>query len=1465
MYYEASDYTILYLDLPEVEVGNSTIHPIYLSDFPDTIEGSGSVEITVSTQRIYSGVFYAYVKAEIDGEMSVVATLRVDLTVEPSALITGIDLDTIRESKWFKYPYQSSTGYYVLLERKNVTIHIANLNPGALDAVLKVTGNNTPFIIPSEKLEFDEDRDAINITLPVIYWDYVEPGTYELNFAIQKKIFKCTYNDATGVWEVYEETLYNLTNVTHIVTVEEVDPPPFVWDLDTYIEDLDFQWTTDDNLYLDIDVNAKIYADIRESCLNCYDPANFPYQAIYSIFDFMAQLCYNDGGLYGIGGMTSTRLTPNQGGDAYWESVQQTVTKQDDFPYMYIKRTHGTIRVNRYEHLPLSIYDIMRLARTSGARVTLRVLNWHPGQNDYDEIYDYVEVYPYVFEPPFYAILSSDVDLSEPEYNVSIWHSLETGYVLSVPLHFKAHIDVDRIMGDEEFQHSFELMHLPDTSNDTAVLIVTVKVSSDTAEYELGQKVYPLYMLEENPYGFEANITGMDTGTIEFTMRYNDETGEYEPYEGLRHRTIGDILFNIGDLNGRFDPWVLRTIKWLDINISLYDKVFNRIIATIGGRYNISEAIRKALGESTGNSPPYAGLEYSPRIISVGDEVVFNSTSMDSDGRIVEARWQIIDENGTVVYEATETIFTYSFSKPGTYIIVLIVKDNEGATSNTSAVIHVLGNLVIAEEVGVDLGSIPGAMIINPGKTSIVIEVKHVATGLTKTIIGKNPISISDIIYMQPNTPYQGLFELTIKIGSNKYPEVHVWLDILILDTGEVYVNVVETWNTWLQDSNGVWRPVKKNGDPINVNRGGVLRVRSYEIWEKIYLGFLGKFLEEAGFPQNKINWLLSNIKIRYEKGAHPHYEYWTNTLVLPAKEEIYCLSYIKTPRISGWYNLVLNTWVRCDESLEDFYHEFGHAIKYNFYSQQDIMRKILDSLGTGGQHQVDEPFPAYFNIKYLSSIGAYDEGHSEFFATLVVEYIRGTIYYNTTLPLYDRARFYDEYDAQHVFQRAGGTSFYGTKYDGYTVEGRVAGALLAVLYGSPDPSLGPNYKSRPADAVRAYRYFLDGIGFCEKYLGRVPLNIREAFYGIMAAHPELIDKIMDYASPQKYNLMLILNNYSGPTGSVWGRLVIVTPRRLSSIEASYQNLGSIVTISVNDIVLFYATPFARIYTRSLVPIPCDYRFVLIDPMNAKVVLIADVSGSFGSYIQFHRSGLRLVGEMKIYIYFMNGSTVTVYGNNFVIVPHSAILIEQDNDSTSITVLEGEIELETSNGDKYTIDSGKKASLDPIGNLITISNVDISSIDDWWNKPITVDMNETMPSEIIGEEPIKNIYRMLLSRIVYDPSTGLMGGNTLKIIVYLNETLVQNTGYEGIITIIIRDKYGKILLNKTQETNGLSTITSSLNIPILYSGPLNIEVYIDNMKMREDTINVGFNYLLVIIPVIIIALIAIIIAIRRRH
>ncbi len=1482
MYYEVSNETELRLDLPEINDGGVRVFPVSVYGMPDYIEGSGSVDIRIETSDQYSGVFYVHVEAKVGNEWVTAASLKLDLTEKPSGIISYVEVDsgTLKEAKWFKYSYQSSTGYYVLLDQKNITIYIEMLNPGAQHAIftypdilgniyIKLEEDHIIHRMNHDEIVFKPGEDAIVIKGEIGLRDYAAPGTYDLIFSLTKRMKLCTYNDATGVYDVYKVVTYNLSNITYSLTVKEVEPPPFLRKADAYVKDLDFSFYSNDNLYFHEVLKATLDVDVEESCLSCYDPVHF-YPTMQwvrtEIYLGMGILDSNGETWYGIGSRVSTMEVDESDEYVGWVYVSQDIDRQDEFPYMYIRRTSGRARMNVSAEIPLTIWNLMFLSRLSGLKMELAIFNYNPTAWSYNEtlVREEYEVYPYVFEPPFYAILYSDVNVTDLNYTLAI-APVDNGYVISVPLHFMAHVDVERIIGDEEFEECFGRYGLPDTSNDTAVLIVTVKLLSDHSEYELGQKAFPIYLLEQNPYGFNANVTGVDTGTIPFTMKGiegpNGGIIGYEPYEAVTRRTIGDIAFDNLDFSIMMDPWLIRTAKWLEINVTLLDKVFNKVVASYGERYNISDLIRGYF--NTTNSCPSASIEYEPSIVSVGEDVVFRSTSEDPDGRIVETHWQIIDENGSIVYESYETMFTYSFEAPGTYLVVLSVKDDGGAVANTTTVLHVLGDFVIMEETGVDIGGVPPANTVAPG--SVVIEVEHVSTGLKKTISGKNPFTIGDIIFMQPNTPYQGLFELTIRIGaSSNYPETHIWLEVTILDTGEVYVNVVETWNTWLMDSDGVWRPVVRGGDLINVNDGAVFRVRNYELWEEIYVSFLRQFLEEAGIPKSDIVWLLAGSRIEHERGAHPHYEYWSGTLVLPSEEEMYCLSYLRSSQVSGWYNLVLKTGVRCDESLEDFYHEFGHAIKYNFYSQQGLMRKILDYLGTGGQHSVDEPFPAYLGIKYLSSVGAFDEGHSEFFATLLVEYIRGTAYYNTTLPVYGRARFYDEYDAQHVFSKPGGTSFYGTKYEGYTVEGRVAGSLLAVLYGSPDPSQGSDYESRPADAVRAYSAFLDGVGFCRKYLQRVPINVREALYGILAAHPELTDKVIHYASPSMYNLMLTLNTYNGPTGSVWGSLVVVVPRSSGTIYASYQDSGSLITVSVGDAVMFQATPLSKISPAPYIG-SAAFRFIIVDPATGKPVALVDARGSAGSYIQFHRGGIRLVGDIEAYIDFMSGTTVTVYGNNFVVIPHSTVLVSQDEGGASVTVIDGEVEVEAGNGGKEFVTAGEVAVLDASGAVVRVESIDTTSISEWRSEPIIMNASEASASEVVGEEPLASIYNNIVSQVSLEPPSNVVGGSTLDIVVHLNESLVKRMGYEGLITIIVRDKDGRVLLNETHETRGHYSVKSSLPIPIMYFGELRIEVLADNWRVYEGSVGVGISYYLVAVPVAAAVAIAAALVIRRRR
>ncbi|MCE4611491.1 MAG: ABC transporter substrate-binding protein [Desulfurococcales archaeon] len=75
------------------------------------------------------------------------------------------------------------------------------------------------------------------------------------------------------------------------------------------------------------------------------------------------------------------------------------------------------------------------------------------------------------------------------------------------------------------------------------------------------------------------------------------------------------------------------------------------------------------------NNPPYAIAKASALFVNVGEPIEFDaSLSRDSDGTIVEYIWDFGD--GTT---ATGVKVTHAYELPGSYIVVLTVKDDKGA------------------------------------------------------------------------------------------------------------------------------------------------------------------------------------------------------------------------------------------------------------------------------------------------------------------------------------------------------------------------------------------------------------------------------------------------------------------------------------------------------------------------------------------------------------------------------------------------------------------------------------------------------------------------------------------------------------------------------------------------------------------------------------------------------------------
>lgn len=88
------------------------------------------------------------------------------------------------------------------------------------------------------------------------------------------------------------------------------------------------------------------------------------------------------------------------------------------------------------------------------------------------------------------------------------------------------------------------------------------------------------------------------------------------------------------------------------------------------------------------NEPPTATFGVSTRDPTVDDPVTFTSTSFDSDGEIVEYRWDFNSDDVVDSVTQTPTASTV-FDEPDRYWVTLEVEDDEGATDSTTRIVSI--------------------------------------------------------------------------------------------------------------------------------------------------------------------------------------------------------------------------------------------------------------------------------------------------------------------------------------------------------------------------------------------------------------------------------------------------------------------------------------------------------------------------------------------------------------------------------------------------------------------------------------------------------------------------------------------------------------------------------------------------------------------------------------------------------
>ncbi|PJA02163.1 hypothetical protein COX73_02230, partial [bacterium (Candidatus Gribaldobacteria) CG_4_10_14_0_2_um_filter_36_18] len=103
---------------------------------------------------------------------------------------------------------------------------------------------------------------------------------------------------------------------------------------------------------------------------------------------------------------------------------------------------------------------------------------------------------------------------------------------------------------------------------------------------------------------------------------------------------------------------------------------------------NLSEISNSPMAKTL-NQPPVAMFSYQPENPKVEEEILFDaSDSYDSDGLITDYIWDFGDNGSTTTSLATTT---HIFNTTGQFQVILLVKDDEGTTSEpVSALIEVL-------------------------------------------------------------------------------------------------------------------------------------------------------------------------------------------------------------------------------------------------------------------------------------------------------------------------------------------------------------------------------------------------------------------------------------------------------------------------------------------------------------------------------------------------------------------------------------------------------------------------------------------------------------------------------------------------------------------------------------------------------------------------------------------------------
>ena len=443
--------------------------------------------------------------------------------------------------------------------------------------------------------------------------------------------------------------------------------------------------------------------------------------------------------------------------------------------------------------------------------------------------------------------------------------------------------------------------------------------------------------------------------------------------------------------------------------------------------------------------------------------------------------------------------------------------------------------------------------------------------------------------------------------------------------------------------------------------------IKSILSWDNYGRSKLMLFLRDVGISSTKIDEILS-IPTVYGRGEDQY---------IPPPSNV-----VQYKDTAGDFYMWDNRTIGLD--LQTFYHEWGHAIKEKLLADPDV--------DLGGVHE-----KTYLPASSMEL--AYDEGHAEFFACLLLDYIG--------------LNFFKPHD------RYQGPEYLSTRYakEANYIEGRIAGYWLSI-YGLSQRSLSST------QVVNAYRDFLKISKVFKALIGHFPRRIHEWIYMKIAMLPNLneIRRVIREANKRKFSMPHLFyrempyveGEVSGKSFIIMGALSITSNDGFKSVSlkgTTKDRLIGVAVFNVGDKIMGESQTVVSTTTMEPTLI-AGGQILLMNSITGDIETTIDISE--GTELIVEKDSFRINDKGAIHVN-SHGKGLKVNALGYSCIANSDFEIRVINrDKAIITVLEGDVVI-TNNITSINVNGGTYVTI--LGKEIS-EPTPIKEVNKWWTSDV---------------------------------------------------------------------------------------------------------------------------------------------------